>query len=100
MARLEIQWVTFIVRTRISSASSEVGAIAMSDSTKLYLGRVEGLPVVVVEDSALPFPATVPWGNVSGVGWVSQPEIEYVTAAEPSPAKKTAAKAGKFQALP
>ncbi len=84
MAKLEIQWVKFLTPTRISSAQGDVSAMAADGGTRLFLGHIEGLAVVVVEAPGLPFPATVPWANVSGVGWLTPPPIVYADVPEPA----------------
>ncbi len=73
--KLEIQWATFTTDVRIATQSSHVRALVRSDATRLYLGTVGGLPFLIVEDAALPTPATIPWGNVASVGWVAAPTI-------------------------
>lgn len=73
--RLEIQWVTFSTDVRIATQSGHIRAIVRSDAVRLSLGTIAGLPFLIVEDKSLPVPATVPWGNVASVGWVSTPAI-------------------------
>jgi hypothetical protein len=73
--KLEIQWVTFIADVRIATQSSQIKALVRTEAAHLRLGYIAGLPFVIVEDKALPCPATIPWGNVASVGWVDMPAI-------------------------
>lgn len=73
--RLEIQWVTFSCDARVATQSSPIRALVRSDTVRLSLGTIAGLPFLIVEDKSLPVPATVPWGNVASVGWVATPAI-------------------------
>ncbi len=76
--RLEIQWATFIGEVRLSTQSSPARAIMRSEVERLYLGSVGGLPFLIIEDTNVPYPATIPWSNVSSVGWVTPPKVETI----------------------
>ncbi len=88
--RLECMYATFLARVRLSAQTSETGVVVRSEATKLYVGFIQGVLHLIVEDPSLSHPATVPWTNVGSVGWVEPPAVEFVMA----PVKpKTAAKA-------
>ncbi len=71
--RLEMKWVTFIADARVDPQSSGGRALVKSDTTRLFLGWIGGLPFCIVEDKALPHPGTIPMSNVASVGWVVPP---------------------------
>jgi hypothetical protein len=73
--RIEIQWATFSCDVRFASNSSPARAVMRNEAVRLSLGTVGGLPFLIIEDRALPIPATVPWHNVASVGWVALPTI-------------------------
>lgn len=74
--RLEVQWVTFNTDVRVSSSSGQVRAMVRNEATKLYFGHIAGQPFLIVEDLALPHPATIPWHSVTSLGWVTQPPVD------------------------
>ena len=71
--RPEVQWVTFNTDVRISSSSGQVRAMVRNDATHLFFGLILGQPFLIVEDAALPHPATIPWHSVTSLGWVTPP---------------------------
>ena len=73
--RLEIQWATFSCDVRVASSSSPARAVMRNAAVRLSLGTIAGLPFLIIEDAALPVPATVPWHNVASVGWVTLPTL-------------------------
>lgn len=80
--RLEVEWVTFGMDVRLSSSAGTQRAMVRNPVTKLFFGLIFGQPFLIVEDKALPHPATIPWHTVASVGWVTQPTIDSVTPKE------------------
>ena len=71
--RPEIQWATFNTDVRLSSASGTVRAMVRNEATRMFFGLILGQPFLIVEDAALPHPATIPWHSVTSLGWITPP---------------------------
>jgi hypothetical protein len=65
--RREILWVSFSPGVRIHGGSSESPAAAKSESCRIFKGIVEGELSVIVEDTSIATPVTVPWHAVGSI---------------------------------
>ncbi len=82
--RREILWVSFSPGVRIHGGSTESPAAAKSDTCRIFKGIVEGELSVIVEETSLATPVTVPWHAVGSIVYMPV-VVEEPVKAKPAP---------------